>query len=166
MGGVFSLTVAYHPAWPWSSLTRTHAQLSAHLAEGTRGGVGEGAISHMDLSGSRSISLASLPRPCCRAPRKWGHQLSACTLETGSPALSPSPTHPPSNHSEPSFLFLLLFLKPFLFCIGVYLFNNVIVSGAGQRESAIHTHVSILPQTEPAFFHCSAQAVCFLKLSP
>ena len=165
-GRLFCLTVAYHPAWPWSSLTRTHTQLSAHLAEGTRGRVGERGVSHMDLSGSRSISLASLPRPCCCAPQKWGHQFSACTLETGSPALSPSPTHPPSDHSEPSFLFLLIFLKTFLFCIGVYLFNNVIVLGARQRDSAMHTHVSILPQTEPAFFHCSAQAVCFLKPSP
>ena len=46
----------------------------------------------MDLSGSRSISLALLPRPCCRAPWKWGGQLSACTLETGSLVL-PAHTH-------------------------------------------------------------------------
>ena len=36
----------------------------------------------------------------------------------------------------------------FLFCIGVQLINNaVIVSGEQQRDSAIHIHVSILPQT-------------------
>ena len=36
----------------------------------------------------------------------------------------------------------------FLICIGVQLINNiVIVSGEQQRHSAVHIHVSILPQT-------------------
>ena len=36
----------------------------------------------------------------------------------------------------------------FLFCIGAQLINNaVVVSGEQQRDSTIHTHVSILPQT-------------------
>ena len=150
-GRLFCLTVAYHPAWPWSSLTRTHTQLSAHLAEGTRGRVGERGVSHMDLSGSRSISLASLPRPCCCAPQKWGHQFSACTLETGSPALSPSPTHPPSDHSEPSFLFLLIFLKTFLFCIGVQLINNVMIFFSWTAKGLSHPHTCIhsLPDSPP-----------------
>ena len=40
------------------------------------------------------------------------------------------------------------FLKSFVFCIGVQLINNaVIVSGGQQRDSAIHIHVFILPQT-------------------
>ena len=47
------------------------------------------------------------------------------------------------NHTEK-----ILFFKSFLFYIGVKLNNNVvIVSGEQQRDSAIHTHVSILPQT-------------------
>ena len=37
--------------------------------------------------------------------------------------------------------------KNFLFYIGVYLHNNVIVSGGQQRNSAIHKHASIVPQT-------------------
>ena len=161
MGSLFRLTVACHPAWPWSPLTRSHAQLSVHLAEGTRGSVGEGGVSHMDLSGSRSISLASLPRPCCRAPRKQGLQLSVLP-----------PPHPPSNHSEPSFLFLLLFLKNLLFCIRVYLINNVIVSGARQRDSTTkglrHTYMCIHSPTDRTCFLpllCPG-CVCFLKPSP
>ena len=40
------------------------------------------------------------------------------------------------------------FFLNFLFCIGVLLMNNaVIVSDEQQRDSAIHIHVSILPQT-------------------
>ena len=42
------------------------------------------------------------------------------------------------------------FLLNFLFCIGVYLINYVIVLGEQRRDSArelIHIHVSILPQT-------------------
>ena len=36
----------------------------------------------------------------------------------------------------------------FLFCIGVQLINNVVVvSGEQQRDSAIHIHVPIFPQT-------------------
>ena len=39
------------------------------------------------------------------------------------------------------------FKKNFLFCIGVQPVNNImIVSGGQQRDSAIHTHVSVLPQ--------------------
>ena len=42
----------------------------------------------------------------------------------------------------------VLFLKNFLFYIGVYPINNVVtVSGAQQSDSAIRIHVSILPQT-------------------
>ena len=37
--------------------------------------------------------------------------------------------------------------KQLLFCIRVKLINNVIVSGEQQRDSVIHTHISILPQT-------------------
>ena len=40
------------------------------------------------------------------------------------------------------------FKKNFLFCIGVQPVNNImIVSGGQQRDSAIHTHVSISTQT-------------------
>ena len=41
---------------------------------------------------------------------------------------------------------LQLFFKN-LFCIGVLLINNVMVSGKQRKDSAIHVHVSILPQT-------------------
>ena len=42
----------------------------------------------------------------------------------------------------------------FLFYIGVYPINNVvIVSGGQQMNSAIHIHVSILSQTGEAFFN-------------
>ena len=40
---------------------------------------------------------------------------------------------------------LFVFLKNFLFCIGVQLINNVIVSG--EQDSAVHMHISMLPQT-------------------
>ena len=41
-----------------------------------------------------------------------------------------------------------LHIKKNLFCIGILLINNfVIVSCGQQRDSAIHMHVSILPQT-------------------
>ena len=44
-------------------------------------------------------------------------------------------------------LFFVLFLN-FLFCIRVQLINNVVtVSSEQRRDSAIHTHVSILAQT-------------------
>ena len=43
-------------------------------------------------------------------------------------------------------MFFLL-KKNFLFCIGVQLINNVIVSGEQQGDSAKHVLVSILPQT-------------------
>ena len=51
-----------------------------------------------------------------------------------------------------SYCLLRLFFSPqpltFLFCVGVELMNNiVVVSGEQRRDSAIHTHVSILPQT-------------------
>ena len=40
------------------------------------------------------------------------------------------------------------FIFNFLFCIGVYLINDVVmVSGGQQRGSATHTHEPILPQT-------------------
>lgn len=38
------------------------------------------------------------------------------------------------------------FFFNFLFCVVMYLINNVIVSGEQWRDSAIHIHVSILPQ--------------------
>ena len=43
-------------------------------------------------------------------------------------------------------ILFLLFL--FLFCIGEWPINNVVIfSGEQQRDSAMHIHVSILPQT-------------------
>ena len=43
---------------------------------------------------------------------------------------------------------LLCLFFNFLFCIGVYLINDVVmVSGGQQRGSATHTHEPILPQT-------------------
>ena len=44
-----------------------------------------------------------------------------------------------------------IFLTSKAFCIGVYPINNVIVSGKQWRDSAIHIHVSILPQTPLPF---------------
>ena len=43
-----------------------------------------------------------------------------------------------------------VFFFNFLFYIGVQPINNaVIISGGQQSDSAIHTHVSVLPQTPP-----------------
>ena len=43
--------------------------------------------------------------------------------------------------------FLFLFLKNFLFCIGIESINNaVVVSSKQQRDLIIHIHVSILPE--------------------
>ena len=43
---------------------------------------------------------------------------------------------------------ILFLLTPKAFCIGVQPINNgVIISGEQQRDSSIHIHVSILPQT-------------------
>ena len=67
----------------------------------------------MDLSGSRSISLALLPRPCCRAPWKWGGQLSACTLETGSLVL-PAHTHLLTTQNLLFFFYFFFFFKLFI----------------------------------------------------
>ena len=53
-------------------------------------------------------------------------------------------------------LFFIYF--KFLFCIGVQTINNVIVLGEMQRDSTIHIHVSILPQTP---FH----PACHITLS-
>ena len=39
------------------------------------------------------------------------------------------------------------FILNFLFHVGVEPMNSVIVSGGQHRDSAIHTHVSVLPQT-------------------
>ena len=45
-------------------------------------------------------------------------------------------------------ILFLFYFTPKTFCIGVKPINNVvIVSGGQQRDSATHTHVSILPQT-------------------
>ena len=42
----------------------------------------------------------------------------------------------------------MVFFFNFLFCIGVYPVNNVvIILGEQRRNSAIHVHASILPQT-------------------
>ena len=46
---------------------------------------------------------------------------------------------------------LLFFHFNFLFYFGIYLINNIVtVSSEQQRDSAIHIHVSILPQTAPS----------------
>ena len=46
------------------------------------------------------------------------------------------------------YLILLFLFLNFLFCIWVYPINNVvIVSDEQQKDSALHVHVSILPQT-------------------
>ena len=46
------------------------------------------------------------------------------------------------------FIYLFIYLTPKTFCIGVYPINNiVVVSGEHRRNSDIHIHVSILPQT-------------------
>ena len=43
---------------------------------------------------------------------------------------------------------IISFLKSFLFCVAVQPIHNVVVvSGAQQRDSAVHIHVSILLQT-------------------
>ena len=45
-------------------------------------------------------------------------------------------------------VFYIFFLLNFLFCIGVKSVNNVAIdSGEQWRDSAVHIHVSILPQT-------------------
>ena len=66
-----------------------------------------------------------------------------------------------------------LFIFNFLFCIEVQLSNNVIVSGGRCRDSAIHIHVSLLPQTplpsrlphrmEQSFL-CSVVGPCWLPI--
>ena len=62
-------------------------------------------------------------------------------LEAGK-ARKPSPPEPPEGGQ------FHLHLKPFLFHTGVQSINNVaIVSCQQQTDSAIHMHVSILPQT-------------------
>ena len=46
------------------------------------------------------------------------------------------------------FIIFFFFFLNFLFCIGAWSINNVvIVSGGQQRDSTIHIHVFILPQT-------------------
>ena len=56
------------------------------------------------------------------------------------------PSTIPSNLS--SCFSVGFFFFHFLFCIGVMLINNVVIaSGEQRRDSAIHIHVSILPQT-------------------
>ena len=48
----------------------------------------------------------------------------------------------------PRLTFINLLIFNFLFYIGVEPINNVvIVAGAHQSNSAVHTHVSVLPQT-------------------
>ena len=41
---------------------------------------------------------------------------------------------------------LFLFLKNFLFCVGVQLINNVVIV-SDEQDSAVHMHISMLPQT-------------------
>ena len=65
-----------------------------------------------------------------------------CSYRTHSGLPLPGQQEKASLTSKPCFIF------SFLFYIGVQLINNaVIVAGAQQRNSAIHIHVSILPQT-------------------
>ena len=60
-----------------------------------------------------------------------------------------SPTRPPWSlkwHQPTPHHYCSCFIN-FLFCIGIYPINNVvIVSGGQRRNSATHKHVSILPQ--------------------
>ena len=50
------------------------------------------------------------------------------------------------NHSF--FFHFNFFLTPKPFCIGVYPISNIVeVSGEQRRDSAVHIHISILPQT-------------------
>ena len=46
-------------------------------------------------------------------------------------------------------MYILFQTLNFLFCIGYSLNNGVVVSGEQWRDSAVHVHVSILPQTLP-----------------
>ena len=43
--------------------------------------------------------------------------------------------------------------------VWVYLINNVEIVSGDEKGTQPHMHVSILPQSELAFFHFSAQAV-------
>ena len=48
-----------------------------------------------------------------------------------------------------------IFLLNFLFCVGIWPVNNiVIVSGGQQRDWAIHIHVCILPHCSRSYFWC------------
>ena len=65
--------------------------------------------------------------------------------------------------------FLFIYLFELLIFIGVELINNVvIVSGEQGRDSAIHTHVSILPQTllPPRLPHNTEQSSLCYTISP
>ena len=58
------------------------------------------------------------------------------------------PSTVPSNLSSCFSVFFVCLFVYFLFCIGVMVINNVVIaSGEQRRDSAIHIHVSILPQT-------------------
>ena len=62
-------------------------------------------------------------------------------------------------------VFILYFLN-FLFCIGVYLINNVvIVPGGQQRDSAIHIHASILSKTpsHPGYHITQSRVPCAVQ---
>ena len=59
------------------------------------------------------------------------------------------------------------FLKNFLFCIGVQPINNVmIVSGVQQRDSAIHIHISVLPQNCPPILAAIEQSSLCYTVGP
>ena len=70
------------------------------------------------------------------------------------------------HRNELSSYLEFFFLKNFLFCVGVEPINNVeVVLGGQQRDSAIQTHVSILPQApSPPGFHMTLNRVpCALR---
>ena len=61
---------------------------------------------------------------------------------------------------------VFVFLLNFLFCIGVQPVNNVVmVSGEQRRDSAIHTHVCILPQlpSHPGCHVTLSRVPCWLS---
>ena len=65
--------------------------------------------------------------------------------------------------------FFFIYFFELLIFIGVELINNVvIVSGEQGRDSAIHTHVSILPQTllPPRLPHNTEQSSLCCTISP
>ena len=77
---------------------------------------------HKMKRGSQPAAVISLQRRTVHLGFYWAYKLPGCLF--------------------------FFFLLNFLFCIGVEPINNfVTVSGEQLRDSAIHMHVSILPQT-------------------